>query len=149
MKLVEQHCSKYLAMFGECVHQFPHTWQMDCEPERRKLARCAETKQVCPEKGPTPLGRQMPPFFPCYRLLVSSEGMAHVMSLAALSVFSELPHRASWRGCRTSRTSLSQSTPHSPVMATRTSPALHGADSEATGKPEGSSRDAPPASSTS
>ncbi|KAK3789126.1 hypothetical protein RRG08_012748 [Elysia crispata] len=41
-------------MFGECVHQFPHTWQMDCEPERRKLARCAETnpeilhiKSVC------------------------------------------------------------------------------------------------------
>ncbi|GFS24233.1 coiled-coil-helix-coiled-coil-helix domain-containing 5 [Elysia marginata] len=54
MKLVQQHCSKYLTMFGECVHQFPHTWQMDCEPERRKLARCAETnpeilhiKSVC------------------------------------------------------------------------------------------------------
>ncbi|RUS87202.1 hypothetical protein EGW08_005042 [Elysia chlorotica] len=43
MRLVEQHCSKYLTMFGECVHQFPHTWQMDCESERRKLARCAET----------------------------------------------------------------------------------------------------------
>ncbi|XP_035827328.1 coiled-coil-helix-coiled-coil-helix domain-containing protein 5 isoform X2 [Aplysia californica] len=43
MKLVETHCSKYLDMFGECIKQYPHTWQMDCEPERRKLAKCAET----------------------------------------------------------------------------------------------------------
>lgn len=44
MRLVEQHCAKYLEMFGECIHRFPHTWQMDCELERRKLARCAEIK---------------------------------------------------------------------------------------------------------
>ncbi|BFZ05871.1 hypothetical protein BsWGS_08910 [Bradybaena similaris] len=42
IKLVEQHCSKYLMMFGECIQKYPHTWQMDCELERRKLAKCAE-----------------------------------------------------------------------------------------------------------
>ncbi|KAH9488641.1 hypothetical protein Btru_061274 [Bulinus truncatus] len=54
MRLVEKHCSKYLAMFGECIKLHPHTWQIDCDLERRKLAKCAETnpeighiKQVC------------------------------------------------------------------------------------------------------
>ena len=44
IRLVETHCAKYLDMFGECVQQFPYTWQMDCESQRRKLAKCAETK---------------------------------------------------------------------------------------------------------
>uniref|UniRef100_A0A0B6ZD24 IMS import disulfide relay-system CHCH-CHCH-like Cx9C domain-containing protein n=1 Tax=Arion vulgaris TaxID=1028688 RepID=A0A0B6ZD24_9EUPU len=43
IKLVEIHCTKYLQMFGECIQRHPHTWQMDCEQERRKLAKCAET----------------------------------------------------------------------------------------------------------
>ncbi|CAL1536560.1 unnamed protein product [Lymnaea stagnalis] len=54
MRLVEKHCSKYLEMFAECIQKYPHTWQMDCELERRKLARCAESnpeilhiKSVC------------------------------------------------------------------------------------------------------
>ena len=44
IRLVETHCGKYLEMFADCIKDNPHTWQMDCEPERKKLAKCAETK---------------------------------------------------------------------------------------------------------
>ena len=46
IQLVEAHCGKYMEMFGECIRQHPYTWQMDCDAERRKLAKCSETKLV-------------------------------------------------------------------------------------------------------
>ncbi|KAK7497038.1 hypothetical protein BaRGS_00011774 [Batillaria attramentaria] len=44
MQLVEQQCSRYLTMFSNCLQEFPQTWHLDCERQKLKLAKCAESE---------------------------------------------------------------------------------------------------------
>ncbi|KAL8563004.1 hypothetical protein ACOMHN_004696 [Nucella lapillus] len=44
MQLVEQQCGRYLTMFSDCLQKFPHTWHLDCQRQKVKLAKCAESE---------------------------------------------------------------------------------------------------------
>ena len=44
MKLVQEHCGRYMKVYANCVERFPDTWHLDCEVQRVKLAACADGK---------------------------------------------------------------------------------------------------------
>ncbi|XP_025113247.1 coiled-coil-helix-coiled-coil-helix domain-containing protein 5-like [Pomacea canaliculata] len=46
MQLVEQQCSRYLTTFANCLDKFPETWHIDCERQKVKLAKCAESEPI-------------------------------------------------------------------------------------------------------
>ncbi|KAK7094548.1 coiled-coil-helix-coiled-coil-helix domain-containing protein 5-like isoform X2 [Littorina saxatilis] len=44
MQLVEQQCGRYLTTFADCLRKFPDTWHIDCQRQKIKLAKCAESE---------------------------------------------------------------------------------------------------------
>lgn len=44
IQLVEQQCGRYLTMYSTCLNQFPDTWHLDCQRQKLKLAKCAESE---------------------------------------------------------------------------------------------------------
>ncbi|XP_041369152.1 coiled-coil-helix-coiled-coil-helix domain-containing protein 5-like [Gigantopelta aegis] len=43
VELVQKECGRYFENYTTCVNTFPNTWHLDCEKQKYKLAKCAQT----------------------------------------------------------------------------------------------------------